>query len=152
PLLQLDPEVLPLAQNSIGTLVYSIVRRERQLPDKKYFGSRELAKIVTASHRLAPAADTHDTMQRKNVVLVILESFSRCYIMPGDRWKAQTPFLDSLIRRSLFFPHSFANGFTSNQGIVAILGGLPAFTDEAFFYSPYANTPLHSLGNILKGA
>ena len=152
PLLALDPGVLPLAQNSISTLGYSIANRERQVTTKQYFRPQELAETVSASHRLASTATPGDTMQKKNVVIFILESFSRCYVMPGDPWKAQTPFLDSLIRRSLFFPHSFANGFTSNQGIVAILGGLPAFTDEAFFYSPYANTPLHSVGNILKDA
>lgn len=150
PLLTLDPAVLPAAQNSVNTLSYSLVTRERQAMVKSYFGPRELSEIVTSSHRMGSAATPGDTIHRKNVVIIILESFSRFYVMPGNRWKAKTPFLDSLIGKSLFFPNSFANGFTSNQGIVAILGGLPAFTDEAFFYSPYANTPLHGLGNILR--
>lgn len=152
PLLDLDPAVLPLAQNSVTTLSYSIANRERQMTSKQYFTPDELRSIITTKHNLRPTAAAGDTMNRKNVVIFILEGFSRCYLMPGDRWKAHTPFLDSLVRKSLFFPHSYANGFTSNQGIVAILGGLPAFTDEPFFYSPYANTPLHSLGNILAEA
>ncbi|HXB05640.1 MAG TPA: sulfatase-like hydrolase/transferase [Puia sp.] len=152
PLLELDPGVLPLAQNSVSTLAYSIAGRGRQVTTKRYFDPQELERIAPTNHRLGSTTVPGGAMQKKNVVVFILESFSRCYVMPGDPWKAQTPFLDSLIRKSLFFPHSFANGFTSNQGIVAILGGLPAFTDEPFFYSPYANTPLHSLGNILKGA
>lgn len=148
PLLDLDPDKLPLAQNSVVTMAYSLLKQEHQLTPKNYFSPGELESIVTTRHFLAGRG--RDSMDRKNVVLVILESFSRCYIMPGDRHKAQTPFFDSLIRKSLFFPHAFANGVESNQGIVAILGGLPSLTDEPFFYSPYANTPLHSLGNILK--
>jgi phosphoglycerol transferase MdoB-like AlkP superfamily enzyme len=150
PLLTLDPAALPAAQNSVTTLTYSIINRQRQVITKSYFRAGELARIVTSSHRLGRADVSGDTMHKKNVVLFILESFSRNYVIKGDPWKAKTPFLDSLIGKSLFFPNSFANGFTSNQGIVAILGGIPAFTDEAFFYSPYANTPLYSLGNILR--
>jgi hypothetical protein len=156
PLLNLDADKLPLAQNSITTFLYSALNREHQLTPKHYFSPEELAGITTTIHDLqAQPKDSlhpgpHDSQHRKNVVIFILESFSRCYVTPGDPWKARTPFFDSLIRKSIFFPHSFANGFTSNQGIVSILGGLPSFTDEPFFYSTYANTPLHSVGNILK--
>ena len=157
PLLDVDPVYLPLAQNSVVTLTYSIFNREHQMAPRSYLPQDELNRIVPTTHRLAGAAARHfagslvaDSPCRKNVVLFILESFDRSYVLPGDPRKAHTPFLDSLIRKSLFFPHAFANGFNSNQGIVAILAGLPPFTDEPFFYSPYANTPLKSIGNILR--
>ena len=89
-------------------------------------------------------------MKKKNVVIFILESISRGYLLPGDPQKAVSPFFDSIISQSIFFPNGFANGFNSNQGIVSILGGLPAFLDEPFYYSVYANTPLHGIGNILE--
>jgi phosphoglycerol transferase MdoB-like AlkP superfamily enzyme len=149
PLLNLDPDKLPLAQNSVNVFLYSALNREKQIIPENYFSQDELNKITGTVHYLKAHA-SHDGLQRKNMVVFILESFSRCYVIPGDPRKARTPFFDSLIRKSIFFPHSFANGFSSNQGIVAILGGLPAFTDEPFFYSSYANTPLHSIGNILK--
>jgi phosphoglycerol transferase MdoB-like AlkP superfamily enzyme len=150
PLLSLDPVKLPLAQNSVGTFIYSALNREEQIAPENYFSQTELHKIISTVHYVRAHPPLRDSLHRKNVLLFILESFSRCYVMPGDRWKARTPFFDSLLRKSIFFPNSFANGFSSNQGIVAILGGLPAFTDEPFFYSSYANTPLHSIGNILK--
>ena len=150
PLLNIEPVNLPLAQNSVITLAYSMFNREHQMRSRAWFSPGELNRIVTTSHRLTGAAAGTDSPFRKNVVLFILESFDRSYVLPGDPVKAHTPFLDSLIRKSLFFPHAFSNSFSSNQGIVAILAGLPPFTDEPFFYSPYANTPLHSLGNILR--
>jgi phosphoglycerol transferase MdoB-like AlkP superfamily enzyme len=148
PLLDIEAGQLPLAQNSFSTFSYSLVNRERQMTPKHYFPPDELRRIVSTRHLLA--GPPPENPLKKNVVLIILESFARSYVLPGDPQKAHTPFLDSLIRKSLFFPHSFANGFTSNQGIVALLGGLPALTDEPFFYSAYANTPLYSIGNILK--
>jgi hypothetical protein len=149
PLLSVRPATLPLAQNSLLTWAYSVLHRSHELRPVAYFTRPTLDSIVTSSHRLLPGGGRQG-FQKKNVVLFILESFSRCYVMPGDPLKASTPFLDSLIRKSLFFPCSFSNGMTSNQGIVSILGGLPALMDEAFYYSEYANTPLRSLGNILK--
>lgn len=147
PLLSIPPITLPIAQNSFLTLAYSYLHHSHELRPVNYLPGDEAARLAPTSNRLSPPAQ--DT-GRKNVVLFILESFSRCYLIPGDPQKANTPFLDSLLRKSLFFPHSFANGFTSNQGIVAILGGLPALMDEPFFYSEYANTPLRSIGNILR--
>jgi phosphoglycerol transferase MdoB-like AlkP superfamily enzyme len=150
PLLSVSPLALPLAQNSLLTWAYSLYHRRHELQPLHYFDKAQLARLAPSSHRLGPAIGGDSPRVRKNVVLFILESFSRCYLMPGDPRKANTPFLDSLLRRSLFFPHSFANGFSSNQGIVAILAGLPALMDEPFFYSEYANTPIRSLGNILR--
>jgi len=147
PLLSVQPEDLPLAQNSLLTWAYSCFHRSHELLPVPYFSGQEAFRLAPTSHQLL----SREKPNRKNVVLFILESFSRCYLVPGDPYKAHTPFLDSLLDKSLFFPNSFANGFSSNQGIVAILGGLPALMDEPFYYSEYANTPLHSLGNILRG-
>lgn len=146
PLLALSPNALPLAQNSLLTWAYSCFHRSHELEPVHYFSDSVAFRLAPGVHQLASPPQPI----KKNVVLFILESFSRCYVMPGDPYKAKTPFLDSLLGKSLFFPHSFANGFSSNQGIVAILGGIPALMDEPFFYSEYANTPLHSLGNILQ--
>jgi phosphoglycerol transferase MdoB-like AlkP superfamily enzyme len=149
PLLSVSPRALPIAQNSLLTFTYSWTQRSDEVKPVNYFTADELSHLVRTSQVLQKKG-TGQGFQQKNVVLFILESFSRCYLIPGDLRKARTPFFDSLLRKSIFFPHSFANGYSSNQGIVAILGGLPAFTDEPFFYSSYANTPLHSIGNILK--
>jgi phosphoglycerol transferase MdoB-like AlkP superfamily enzyme len=154
PLLEINARELPLAQNSMGTLLYSFIRRQEELEPKNYFTDQALDQIITSNHFMKPdlGGQHRDSMLKKNIVICILESFSACYLRPGDPLKARTPFFDSLIRKSIYFPNAYANGFSSNQGIVAILGGLPAFLDEAFYYSDYANTQLRSIGNILKEA
>jgi phosphoglycerol transferase MdoB-like AlkP superfamily enzyme len=148
PLLSVSAASLPLAQNSLSTYAYSCMHRSHELTPVDYFSSGELAQIVQTTHQLSP--DTTRRFQKKNVMVFILESFSRCYLIPGDPGRANTPFFDSLLGKSLFFSNAFANGYTSNQGIVSILGGMPALMEEPFYYSEYANTPLKSLGNILK--
>jgi hypothetical protein len=147
PLLSVRPSSLPLAQNSLYTFAYSLYRKQDELAPLHYFPPDRLQTLVRTNHLMG---DGRRAFEKKNVILCILESFSRCYLEPSDPRKAETPFFDSLIGKSLYFPNAFANGFSSNQGIVAILGGLPAFLDEPFYYSHYANTPLRSLGNILK--
>lgn len=149
PLLSVSPMDLPLAQNSLGTWAYSVAHRSHELRPVNYFSHAQLDSLVRSSHQFTSSIASRG-FQKKNVVIFILESFSRCYVMPGDPMKANTPFLDSLIGKSMFFPNSFANGGTSNQGIVSILAGLPALMEEPFYYSDYANTPLRSLGNILR--
>jgi phosphoglycerol transferase MdoB-like AlkP superfamily enzyme len=154
PLLQINAKELPLAQNSINTMMYSFIRRQRELGPKNYFPPDSLSRIITSNHFLHDGSNKESGstvgLIKKNIVICILESFSGCYLKPGDPLKAKTPFFDSLIRKSIYFPNAFANAFTSNQGIVAILGGLPGFLDEPFYYSEYANTPIRSIGNILK--
>jgi phosphoglycerol transferase MdoB-like AlkP superfamily enzyme len=146
PLLTVNANRLPLAQNSLLTLGYSIIRNQRVIHPKTYYSRSGLDSLAKSVYQLGPS----DGLQKKNVVIFILESFSRGYLMPNNPLKAHTPFLDSLISKSIFFPNALANGFNSNQGIVSILGGLPALMDEPFYYSLYANTPLRSIGNILK--
>ena len=146
PLLTVSPNRLPLAQNSLLTLIYSVVKNQRQIRPKKFYTKTGLDSLAKSVYQLEPPG----AMQKKNVVIFILESFTRGYLIPGSPIKAHTPFLDTLISKSIFFPNAMANGFNSNQGIVSILGGLPSFLDEPFYYSLYANTPLRGIGNVLK--
>src|SRR5882724_4012828 len=78
PLLQIDPGQLPLAQNSINTFLYSVMHKKHQLLPKKYFTPDELKNIVVTTHYCCISKSKADsTMIKKNVVICILESFSR---------------------------------------------------------------------------
>ena len=49
----------------------------------------------------------------------MLESFSKEYIGYFTGNKGYTPFLDSLLGQGLAFTNFYANGKSSNQGIIA---------------------------------
>ncbi|MFM2135513.1 MAG: hypothetical protein RL021_913, partial [Bacteroidota bacterium] len=71
-------------------------------------------------------------IERPNVVVLLLESFTADIVgeMKGDT--GVTPFLDSLIRNGLFFDSIYSSGFRTDQGIASVLNGWPA-------------TPYHSI-------
>ncbi len=147
PLLKVSATNLPLAQNSVHNFLYSVVRTQKQLDKKDYFTPGQIASLITTDRVMGEKANR---MVKKNVIIFILESFSQDYFQPGNPYRAITPFFDSLMGHSTYYSNAFANGFVSNQGIVAILAGLPSFIDEPFYYSTYANTKMETSGAIFK--
>lgn len=90
-------------------------------------------------------------IHRKNVVVIVLESFSQeymgCYnngIMPTF-----TPFLDSLYQHSVVY-QGRANGKKSIEGIPAIFGSIPTLMTFPLMMSDYADDSLNALPNILS--
>ena len=93
--------------------------------------------------------------RRKNVVVIIIESFGREYIgaynrhLDGGRYQGYTPFTDSLIAHgALTFTHSYCNGRKSIDGMPSILSGIPMFV-EPFFLSPYSINHVSGLADCL---
>lgn len=87
---------------------------------------------------------------KKNVVVIILESFSKEYIGALNNNKGYTPFLDTLIKQSTFFPNTKANGLRSIEALPAIFSSIPALTNTAYINSRYANNALDGLPQILN--
>ena len=92
---------------------------------------------------------------KKNVVVIIIESFGREYIgaynkhLEGGRYKGYTPFADSLIAHSLTYTHSYCNGRKSIDGMPSILSSIPMFV-EPFFLSPYSNNAISGIADCLN--
>lgn len=90
-----------------------------------------------------------------NVVILILESFAREYIgslntdLDSGNYKGYTPFLDSLIRNSLTFEVSLANGKKSIDAMPSILASLPSL-ETPYTISHYANNSINGLPALLK--
>jgi hypothetical protein len=101
-----------------------------------------------------PADST--TIRKKNVVVIIIESFGREYIgaynkhLEGGHYKGYTPFTDSLIQHSLTYTHSYCNGRKSIDGMPSILSSIPMFV-EPFFLSPYSNNAISGIADCLNG-
>lgn len=117
-----------------------------------YFAdTAELERVYTPVHQPADSAQ----LRKMNVVVLIMESFGKEYIgalnkqLEDGAYKGYTPFLDSLIHKSLTFEHSFANGRSSIDGMPSILSGIPKFL-ESFFLTPASLNNLSSIGSELK--
>ncbi len=87
----------------------------------------------------------------KNVVIIILESFSKEHIgFFSPQNKGYTPFLDSLLGESLVIKHSFANGRKSLESLPSIFTSLPALMDVPYILSPFSSNKIISLPEILS--
>jgi phosphoglycerol transferase MdoB-like AlkP superfamily enzyme len=115
--------------------------------EKKQYFSNELDVFNRVQK---PIIDLNKEAKKKNIVLIILESFGREYIGYGNPYEGYTPFLDSLSKEATFFHQCYANGRKSIEALPAILAGIPALMDEPYINSIYQNNEMFALGNILQ--
>lgn len=128
-----------------------------------YFGSEdEMAAIYTPFHHPSPTSPssnpsmTSDTsLTRKNIVILIVESFGREYIgalnrnLDNGAYKGYTPYVDSLIAKSTTFKYSYCNGRKSIDGMPSILSSIPMFV-EPFILTPASMNDFTGLAGILS--
>jgi phosphoglycerol transferase MdoB-like AlkP superfamily enzyme len=95
-------------------------------------------------------------MTKKNVVVLIVESFGREYIgalnktLENGRYHGYTPCVDSLIAKSITFSHSYCNGRKSIDGMPSILSSIPMFV-EPFFLTPASMNHVDGIASLLAG-
>jgi len=104
----------------------------------------------------SPVHIPQDTLpfNRKNVVVLIVESFGREYIgalnkdLEQGHYQGYTPCVDSLISQSTTFRYSFCNGRKSIDGMPSILSSIPMFV-EPFILTPSSMNDFSGLAGIL---
>jgi len=129
---------------TIGKDVFSVPR---------YFESEEeMAAVYTPEHVVAAASDTLSA--KKNVVVLIVESFGREYIgalnrdLENGHYRGYTPCIDSIIGLSTTFQWSFCNGRKSIDGMPSILSAIPMFV-EPFFLTPASMNEVSGIAGLL---
>ncbi|MEI7597491.1 MAG: LTA synthase family protein [Bacteroidota bacterium] len=121
---------------------------KQSLQKKNYFSNEECNRIYSPFQQNTSSK----SFQKKNVVILILESFGKEYIgyyNPKVRRK-YTPFLDSLMNHSLVFNQAYSNGKKSIEGIPSIVAGIPSLMDSPFILSMYSSNQYKTLASILK--
>ena len=123
--------------------------------DPKYFSQDVLDKLYQPIHNAtADTTATSNVTKRKNVVVLIVESFGREYIgeynkhLDGGKYKGYAPFIDELLKQSLTFDYTFANGRKSIDGMPSILSSIPHFV-EPFFLTPASLNDVSGLADRL---
>lgn len=134
---------IPLVLNTPFTIMKSFGTKNIEV--KKYFDQDELTSIYSPVKRYSD-----QNPKDQNIVVIILESFSKEYIGTLNNGSGYTPFLDSLIKESLVFTNAFANGKRSMEAMPSIMAGLPALTDETYITSRYASNQINSIATILN--
>lgn len=120
--------------------------------DPHFFEDSQLGTIFNPIKN-AECAETE--MRRLNVVVFLLESFSREYTgffnrgLDDGQYQGYTPFLDSLMSNSYSFEYAFANGIRSVDCMPAAFAGIPRYINP-FCYYLYANNTLQGLPQMLR--
>lgn len=135
--------------NELGHLVlntpYHFLRtlKNKSIEKVKYFKNDEEAlNIIMNARDLRPRKKSE---QKKNIVLIIMESFSSEYLEAG-----YMPFIDELKKESIFFPYHLANGRRSIDALPALLCGLPSLLDEPISKSIFSGNKFSCMPKILK--
>ena len=133
---------------SIGKNVFTVPR---------YFDSEaDMAAVYTPQHNTSLTAHPSPLTTKKNVVILIVESFGREYIgalnktLDGGKYQGYTPCVDTLIAHSTTFRYSFCNGRKSIDGMPSILCSIPMFV-EPFILTPSSMNDFTGLAGILAG-
>lgn len=134
-------EEVPIVLNTPFTIIKSM--EETALTDYAFYSPEKLKAIYNPVHHYRDSA-----FKKQNVVVLILESFAKEYTRLGRR--SMTPFLDSLMDRSLVFTNAFSNGSKSIEGIPAILSGMPSLMENPYINSRYSLNDQTSLAGILN--
>ena len=143
------PTDAPLVLNTPFSLLRTIDTNVFVVPN--YFDSaEEMEAVYTPIHIPSDSLQ----MEKKNVVVLIVESFGREYIgalnktLEDGKYKGYTPCVDSLISKSTTFSHSFCNGRKSIDGMPSILSSIPMFV-EPFILTPSSMNDYTGLAGIL---
>ncbi len=145
------PVEAALVLNTPFSIYRTIGKAVFVVPDY-YQDEKEMTSVYVPIH--VP----NDTMPmtKKNVVVLIVESFGREYIgalnknLENGQYKGYTPCVDSLISKSITFTRSFCNGRKSIDGMPSILSSIPMFV-EPFFLTPSSMNHVSGIASLLAG-
>lgn len=125
----------------INTIQQVGVSEKNYLPDdiaKKYFNPVHQPLFNT------------DRNSKPNIVLIIVESLGKEDVGFYNNGEGFTPFLDSLMKKSIVYQHAYANGKRSIEGLPSIIASMPSLMENDYMNSYYQSNKLSSAGNYLQ--
>lgn len=117
----------------------------------KYTEDAEADQVVADLYRPGGATrQVIDTAGKKNVLVIIWESFTSKAVGSLGGISGVTPEFDRISKEGLLFTNIYASGNRSDKGMVAILSGYPAQPTASIIKIPKKTASLPSLPTIFK--
>ncbi len=127
------PAETGIVLNTPFSIYRTLNKKPMSVPN--YMSEEEALTLFSPIHTPNDTA----TFQPKNVVVLILESFSKQHFgfynrtLHNGTYKGFTPFLDSLItNHAMTWQYSYANGRKSIEGMPSALSSLPNYVEPLF--------------------
>jgi phosphoglycerol transferase MdoB-like AlkP superfamily enzyme len=121
---------------------FSILRSQLQTPNGK-FVSDDVSDIERDIHYDLPE-------QKKNVVMISVESLSADFMQSFGGKKNITPYLDSLSEKGMLFTNLYASGTRTVRGLEALSLSVPPTPGQSIVKRP-SNENLFTLAHVLNG-
>jgi len=149
PIKSINAGELSGSQNSslILNTPFSILHsfKNKGLRPHTYFDEKKLNSIYSPIHN-----GSTNSIIKKNIVILIMESYSKEFVGFYNDGTGYTPFLDSLMKNSLVFENAYANGLKSIEALPAITASIPTLMNNPFITSQYAQNKFVSLASLLN--
>ncbi len=119
---------------------FALLRKMLQAPNATFTGdSLSIDRVIK-----------NDTPENKwNIILISVESLSAEYLGYFGNKENITPFLDSLVGKSLFFQNFYASGTRTVRGLEALSLSIPPTAGQSILRRPN-NEGLFTIGSVLK--
>ncbi|MDR2410695.1 MAG: sulfatase-like hydrolase/transferase, partial [Bacteroidales bacterium] len=141
----------PLTSNTPFTLIHSLGKQNNI--EKHYYQDLEEAELYFKPVLVQIAPCLEDCYPVRNVVVIVLESFSQYLVQDRDTntvgYQGYCPFVDSLLHKSISF-NGIANGRRTIEALPAVFGGIPTLLDMSYVETSFANNYSFSPVEILK--
>jgi phosphoglycerol transferase MdoB-like AlkP superfamily enzyme len=134
---------IPLLLNTPFSILHTLNNEE--FKPKVYMNNEDMNNLFTPEKN----PEIIKVSRRDNVVIIILESFSKEFIGSLTGKPGYTPCFDSIIHQSLAFENAYANGKQSIQALPAIFASLPGLMDNPYISSRFSGNRLDALPSIL---
>lgn len=144
-----QPSEANIVLNTPFSILRTLTNKSVQIPT--YFSKAELDSLYSPLHR----PDGNGKVRKKNVVVLIVESFAQEFIGARNRhldngsYQGYTPFIDSLLTHSLTWRETICNTFTSIDAMPAVLASIPKIR-QPFILTKHSMNDLSSLPGELR--
>jgi phosphoglycerol transferase MdoB-like AlkP superfamily enzyme len=138
-----DSQNTTLILNTPFSILHSF--KNKGLKPYNYFNNEKLNKIYSPIN-----SGNVEALNKKNIVILILESYSKEFVGFYNNGNGYTPFLDSLMQYGLVFNNAYANGLKSIEALPAITASIPTLMNNPFITSQYAQNKFGSLASLLN--
>jgi len=136
--------------NKVWYFIYSLLHQQDLRTSSDDEAIETFRQRYTAEKQ-ALAEATPD-WRGKNIVLLVLEGWSADMVSYLGGNEKVTPFFDSIAQHSISFNRMYAAGFRTDQGILALLSGIPSIGGENLLNNTSVVSQFPSLPAILHKA
>ena len=146
------------AVNPIFCFIESVTHDEDIADRYRFMDDKEATDIFNGMTCTALRGDSVGVFslrgdnQPRNVVVIMLESFSKYIMTEAGHVKGITPNLDRYSKEGMYFTRFYANSFRTDRAIVSILSGLPAQPTMSVMDIPHKSTALPSIASAMGKA